>query len=67
MKPNSKTFEYGILDNNTDTLFLRKPNRFVLLGRTFHFRHFSPTQSSKRHRHNGRAGQRSWNYQAHRR
>ncbi len=33
----SKTFEYGSLDNNTDTWFLRKPNRFILLDVPFIF------------------------------
>ena len=37
MAPKSKTFEYGILDSNTDTFFLRKPNRFVLLDVPFVF------------------------------
>src|SRR5262245_21778856 len=37
MAPNSRTFEYGMLDNNTDTLFLRKPDRFVLLDVPFPF------------------------------
>lgn len=37
MAPNSKTFEYGSLDSNTDTWFLRKPNRFVLLDVPFIF------------------------------
>ncbi|SRR6266498_91436 len=37
MAQNSKTFEYGRLDNNIDTWFLRKPNRFVLLDVPFIF------------------------------
>jgi len=37
MAPSSETLEYGILDNNTDTWFLRKPNRFVLLDVPFPF------------------------------
>ncbi len=44
MAPNSKTFEYGILDSDTDTFFLRKPNRFVLLDVPFLF------DSSLRHK-----------------
>jgi hypothetical protein len=37
MTTNSKTFEYAILDSNTDTFFLRKPDRFVLLDVPFVF------------------------------
>jgi hypothetical protein len=44
MAPKSKTFEYGTLDSNTDTWFLRKPNRFILLDVPFIF------DSSLRHK-----------------
>jgi hypothetical protein len=37
MSPHSRTFEYGTLDSDTDTFFLRKPNRFVLLDVPFAF------------------------------
>jgi hypothetical protein len=35
MPLNARTFEYGILESGTDTFFLRKPNRFVLLDMPF--------------------------------
>jgi hypothetical protein len=35
MSPNARTFEYGILNSGTDTFFLRKPDRFVLLDLPF--------------------------------
>jgi hypothetical protein len=62
-----KTFEYGILASDTDTFFLRKPNRFVLLDVPFLFDSSLRQRAVSVYRHNGRTGKCSRDYQAHRR